>query len=232
MKKIVSFLMAVAMLMSLCSFSTTATTEDKALYENIFVEYLRKYAEGHDDEDFDWYDYEEFCYYYAESDSVKAIADETEAPDFVLVKARVNMCSPMPAVFVVGDYIFYAENLYVPYAIELYVYTPADNKIYTLEQAVPRYSYVIEKFFAEGYIDAKLLGDMDNDTKITVKDATYIQKCLAGITAFDTTDELRWLGYMVHEQNMPCFYSDFNRDGERNIKDATAIQKHIAGITE
>jgi len=228
MKKVLCFIIMVVMLLSIFSFSAVATTNEAATYEEVFVEYLRKYAEGHDDEGFDWYSYEELCYYYSDSDSIQATTDETKVPDYVLVKSSLNMYSPMPGYFAVGNYIIFTGNLYIPYPIELYVYTPEDERINTLEQAYEKYSDVVDRFFEEGYFDAELLGDMDNDKKLTVKDATHIQKSLAGITEFEATDKFE--GLISPAQNAPQYFSDFNRDGVRNIKDATAIQKHIAGI--
>ena len=59
------------------------------------------------------------------------------------------------------------------------------------------------------------LGDTDNDGKITVKDATLIQKAVASIIKLDDTAS-------------KC--ADVNADGKVNIKDATAIQKFVAHI--
>lgn len=60
-----------------------------------------------------------------------------------------------------------------------------------------------------------LLGDVDGDNKVSVKDATFIQKCVAGLNTLETFGE---------------FSADANRDGVVNIKDATEIQKHLAGL--
>ena len=60
-----------------------------------------------------------------------------------------------------------------------------------------------------------LLGDVDGDGKVTVKDATFIQKCVAGLTGLE--------GYAE-------FAADANGDGLVNVKDATEIQKSIAGL--
>lgn len=62
----------------------------------------------------------------------------------------------------------------------------------------------------------KLLGDADKDGQLNIKDATAIQKNIAGLLEFDS------------EQTS---LADFNADSEVNIKDATAIQKKIAGIS-
>ena len=58
-------------------------------------------------------------------------------------------------------------------------------------------------------------GDADIDGNVNIKDATCIQKAVAGIITSSHS------GYLA---------SDVNKDSSVNIKDATAIQKHIAGI--
>ncbi len=60
-----------------------------------------------------------------------------------------------------------------------------------------------------------LLGDADLDDKITIKDATVVQKSTAKLTVLEG-DALK--------------ASDADGSGEVNIKDATAIQKHVAQI--
>ena len=61
-----------------------------------------------------------------------------------------------------------------------------------------------------------LLGDSNGDSVVNIKDATEIQKHLAGIVTL-TTDGL--------------FFADADSNKTVNIKDATAIQKHLAGIS-
>lgn len=60
-----------------------------------------------------------------------------------------------------------------------------------------------------------VLGDVDADSEITIKDATLVQKYVACITSL---------------YNSQKNYADVESDGAVNIKDATAIQKMIAGI--
>lgn len=62
--------------------------------------------------------------------------------------------------------------------------------------------------------EASLLGDADLNGKISIKDATAIQKYSAKISLEDFSMTL----------------SDVNLDGKVNVKDATAIQKHLAHI--
>jgi len=58
-------------------------------------------------------------------------------------------------------------------------------------------------------------GDINCDDKINIKDATYIQKCLAKI--IHMTDAMKLLG-------------DVDFDGQVTIKDVTLLQKHLANF--
>lgn len=60
-----------------------------------------------------------------------------------------------------------------------------------------------------------LLGDVNGDKEVNIKDATAIQKHLAELV-------------VLSSQALEA--ADFNQDSDVNIKDATAIQKKIAGL--
>lgn len=60
-----------------------------------------------------------------------------------------------------------------------------------------------------------LIGDADGNGKISVKDATLIQKHTASITVIDD--------YFL-------YFADADIDGKVNVKDATTIQKYVAGM--
>lgn len=66
-----------------------------------------------------------------------------------------------------------------------------------------------------------ILGDADDDTNVNIKDATLIQKYIAGLEEFEE--------YQCYLANVIEDYDDNNLPNV-NIKDATAIQKHIAGL--
>ncbi len=73
-------------------------------------------------------------------------------------------------------------------------------------------------FFGEPYdsvICDLTVGDVDKSEKVSVADATYLQKHLAG---FNELDELG------------LYRSDTNNDGKVNVVDATAIQKYVVGL--
>ncbi len=61
-----------------------------------------------------------------------------------------------------------------------------------------------------------MLGDAYKDGVVNIKDATFIQKVIAGLEQFQSEFDSK--------------AADVNYDGTINIKDATVIQKHIAGL--
>lgn len=62
-----------------------------------------------------------------------------------------------------------------------------------------------------------IMGDTDEDSKVTIKDATLIQKHLASLAT-------------ISEKALP--FADANRDTKLTVSDATQIQKLIAGLIE
>lgn len=60
-----------------------------------------------------------------------------------------------------------------------------------------------------------LLGDVNRDGKVNVRDATAIQKYLAK---------------MIKTEDLDLTVADFDQNGKVNVKDATNIQKKIAGL--
>ncbi len=63
--------------------------------------------------------------------------------------------------------------------------------------------------------DLKICGDVNEDTKVNIKDATAIQKHLADLATLSQS------GYAA---------ADVTMDGAVNVRDATAIQKYLAGM--
>ena len=62
-------------------------------------------------------------------------------------------------------------------------------------------------------VDKGILGDVDGNGKVNIKDATMIQKFAAKIIDLTDAEKLR---------------ADVNADTKVNVKDATAIQKFVA----
>lgn len=68
---------------------------------------------------------------------------------------------------------------------------------------------------SEPVVDKGILGDVNGDGKVNIKDATMIQKAAAKIIELTDDEKLR---------------ADVNTDNKNNVKDATAIQKFVAKI--
>ena len=67
-----------------------------------------------------------------------------------------------------------------------------------------------------------LIGDADADNKVTISDATAIQRHAADITNPDGTP-------IINTSDEDSFeIADMNKDGVIDVSDATAIQFHIA----
>ena len=118
------------------------------------------------------------------------------------------------------------NNFHVDYALYLVEEQLFRDLVYLWKDA--KYTEDIYNALNEKNI-GEVIGDMDKDNKLTIKDATYIQKCIAELISFPENDEVPG-GYGAEFHGYVAYISDFNRDGVRNIKDATAIQKQIAGI--
>ena len=68
---------------------------------------------------------------------------------------------------------------------------------------------------SEPSVEKGILGDVNGDGKVNIKDATMIQKFAAKIIDLTDDEKLR---------------ADVNADNKNNVKDATAIQKFVAKI--
>ena len=193
------------------------------LYRDVFEEYLKPYAsesllnsvEG-------WFAYDEL-YYYSNQQQHGTTEMGRLNPDYVLIDATAYYPPPANVTEMFGDYVVYS-GWGIPKDLRYYVYTPEDNKIYTLREAYDAELEGIMNIFTD-YGLGFILGDMDSDQRLTIKDATYIQKCLAQIEGFTLTGE---------DKSIPDWVlidiADVNLDYKTNIKDATAIQKKLANL--
>ncbi len=162
--------------------------------------------------------YKELYYHFGEN---------TELPEYVLFKLKADEEKNIPCVSVFGNYLMRDLWSSSPFAHGYAVYIPMEDRLLSLPDA---YNYGVEGIeecipFCGG---VELIGDMNKDGKLTVSDATFIQKQIAELVndPFDTLEN-----YKKGDEELPLgFKSDYDRDGKRTVKDATAIQKHIAGL--
>ncbi|MBR3971796.1 MAG: dockerin type I repeat-containing protein [Ruminococcus sp.] len=180
--------------------------------------------------DIDRYVYKPLYYHYPVATTNETSVDE---PDYLLLFAGCNYMSPAYSAASFGDvYLVQEYNIYYPYTLGMYILTTKDMKVYNLREAWDMEIEGIEDVFTD-YGLGEIRGDSDGDDKITVKDATYIQKCIAGIQKFEEREYVHGFGEPGQIDKEGFFsgrVSDMDMDGKVNVKDATAIQKFVAGI--
>ncbi len=216
MKRIISVLVVLCMVVGLVSFSALSTNAE------ITYDYKNEFELAFDYEGY-YYNYEEYYKYYAET-------NDTDTPDWVFGRGFLS-AEPSPCQGTFGDYVFYSGGLCEPYNLGYFVYIPSENKFYDIIKAWDLGFENLELAFKEcvknEYYGIGFIGDADLDGELSVLDATFIQRALANQCDFLATDDVR--GRCLYGE--PLWYlSDFNRDGKRTILDATAIQMKLAKI--
>lgn len=122
----------------------------------------------------------------------------------------------------INGYWFYIDTTADYYTLDNY------GNVETLKETALKGFVDMDEVFErlEGVADMYLLGDIDGDRALTVKDATFVQKCIAKIP--EAVDKLN-----SHPVNFHVADADISYvlDGDKpNIKDVTCIQKRIAKI--
>lgn len=193
------------------------------LYAEVFEKFLEPYKDPYEANSvFGWYGYSEDYYYSKEWGGTTEMPQAT--PDYVLVDACAYPCPPANVTEVFGDYVVYS-GWGNPEALRFFIYTPESGNIYTLRQAYDMKLEGIMNVFTD-YGLGFLSGDMDNNGKLSIKDATYIQKCLAKIEGYS----IYGVDTSIADFGVHISVADFNRDLDENIKDVTALQKKLANI--
>ncbi len=137
-----------------------------------------------------------------------------------IMKGAFAGCNNMESVVIPASVEYIGEKAF-GYDMLFFSDDPQKNKDFVIyghkDTAAERYA--TENGFKFVDLDAPVpeydLGDVNRDGSVNIKDATAIQKKVAGLISFD------------EEQ---VFLADFNEDASVNVKDATAIQKKIAGL--
>ena len=156
--------------------------------------------------------------------------------NYTVFRASFGGASALETYDYIGGYWFFAGA----------IYGDEDSNptgIYTLDNygnVQPLYETV-----NEGFIDLDevfeevsekcgmfLAGDIDSDKRLTVKDATLIQKYLARV--LDVVDKVRehTLGIKVMDADLSGGDELFGYEPSVTVKDATYIQKKIAGLID
>ena len=194
--------------------SVVSAEEDPYNVEETVVEKLG-FTKIEDNEPWGPYLYKEQYVHYENPSPYSA-----DNPDYILIFAAQAPGLPIEPFDRIGDYAIESSAAYGEHH-GYYIYVPATGALYDLRSAVE--DAVDIKGIANAFLHmgkrAGIIGDTDKDRKITVKDATYIQKVLAEIAVPEN-----------YYHNVSELIRDFYRNDEVNIKDATAIQKAVAGL--
>ncbi len=198
MKRVLSFIFAMVMLLSCAVFIVSAQ-------EDVLVSNLQ--------ESFDAY-----CTKAHGAEMIGKIHCYAECEGVVYFRGNGDFPEAAKSIGEkVGDWYIYSTQITAPDGIGLYVYK--DGVIYNAKTAYENgvisdltpFSQVTKEYAVYLW----KAGDANGDGIINIKDATTVQKVVAGISA-ET---------VLYEQVM-----NINGDNVVNIKDATAIQKKIADI--
>ncbi len=169
------------------------------------------------------YYYDELYYHYVDEN------DPNSEIDWAIVYALAYATSEMGIKTIVADRVLATRHdAWYGYGWALY---DAETKDFVAIDKVDLSKY---EGFVKGLEEAKIgnpLGDANLDGELTVLDATYIQRALAGLCEFDSRDDLS--EYLSRNADIPLDYiSDMDGDGERSIFDATAIQMKLAKVED
>ncbi len=125
----------------------------------------------------------------------------------IMIQKNGGLCHDGAIVTYLSFVLTYPEDGFNVFAVT--------NRINTQGNQLINLVFEIAEKFKDMEVSYGVCGDVNCDGKVNIKDATAIQKHIAGLITL--TDE----GLAV---------ADVDVSGTVNIKDATAIQKHIAGM--
>lgn len=208
MKKIFCFTFVLLVLFTASVLSLSAA-EDKNPCINPFVNYIKRESgltEIYEDE---------VCFEFA-----------VKIDDIYVFRANYGGYSDLCTNQKIGDYLFTYGAIFGDEKLNpTGVYALCENKVITLSEAYNKGVVDMDKLYASlpENTGTYRFGDADMDGKLTVKDATLIQKYIANFED---------IVYKVHTTDYQSDLLNFNHDNRTNIKDATDIQKHLADIIE
>lgn len=155
-------------------------------------------------------------------DGITSIGEEAFAWNYSLEKINLpegleeiktgafKECSSIDEITIPYSVTEIGENAFAECSENLTIYGYIGS---AAEATAKEYGY---KFVAlDGEYKDNIMGDVNLDSKLNIRDATLLQKHLANIVTLNST---------------ALELADFDENGKINIRDATAIQKNIAGL--
>ena len=147
--------------------------------------------------------------------------------DWALVKGQTLMQLDWSAYAVLGDRVFTTDTGDIPFEFDYGVYDVPESVFVPLETAYAKGTFAgLEEALDELNLGS-LIGDMDGDGRLTISDATIMQRCFAEFEEFRHDDRIEGINLLDSDSGVR-YLSDVNRDGIRSIRDVTQLQRILS----
>ena len=188
-------------------------TDDPSFVYNKLVEHLSELTYGFDTQ---IYAYEELYTHY----------DKDGKADWVFINAFGGGAMPWIACKIFNHRVYLLDTTSSLFEFGMGLYDVKKDTFIDISRMDDYSAYDGLADAIDTYGKGVLLGDIDRDDAITIRDATILQRCSAKIAEYPANDEIEpYSSSYTHIR----YYSDFNLDGERSILDATCIQRYLVG---
>lgn len=192
--------------------SSDTANDNTVLFENKYLNWIKENNNNFVDN-----------YFYYETYTHQ---DKNGKADWVLLYAGLYPRTDEICYFRAGNVIVYAPGAgdYFRYGYGIYdIQADKFLDLFDLGKDISGYNGLEDNLLKTK--ENRLIGDLNSDNQLTIKDATEIQLQLTQAEpVFDTFV----IGQPTSPYEKSGFYADCNEDGKVNIRDATFIQKRLA----
>ena len=206
--------------------------ENTKLYRDRF---MAQYDLSEDDI---WQDVAEGVYYSWTYEELYYHRADDESIDWVIVKGTSGGGDDMGMYGIFGDYVVaepspsgrYGVIAPFPFLLGYGLYDVEQDRFFPIHTVWHNEKYVGLREAFLSVAPGRMIGDADNDGRLSILDATAIQRRLAKLDEEPDDDDFGYYGDRLIGDTSARYFSDYNRDGERTILDVTAIQRHLAHL--
>ena len=156
-----------------------------------------------------------------------SVYDESGELSYILINAYSNMCATAEVGFRIGDVVIHSYNIHSEFVYQYGLYDVKEDKVYDLFdlRKTPEKYFKLEENLVN-YCGGIPIGDSDGDSKVTVLDATVIQRYVAQLDYPLYHDH--YVSHAIDSED--AYVSDVDNNGEISVLDATAVQRKVAGL--
>lgn len=194
-----------------------AAEKSNRIFEDNFLAYIPDFnPEDDEPEYYDGIRYQELAYHYTD-----------DKLDWAFVKGFVPLCAPMLTARLFGNRVVENNNINFPFIYTYGVYDVQAETFYDINDVYGQEKYAALSDLLAEFKIGRILGDINGDGVLNIKDATEMQRCLADIRDFPSDDTIYGVPYNGGGKQIR-YLSDINLDDVRSIKDVTEIQRILA----